>query len=502
MDERPAPSEPHLPRRRWVILAVMAIALVAAGLAWRGSRRRVPSAPLRVMLLPAHLEKGCALQADEALALDDLLRDALELGGGRAVSRVTELPPPADWARSPKEGLVIQLLPQRVGQRLRLDARYISAADLRRNGTWIRHDARPLLPADAVADLLRHLPGPRMRTDLPLLPAHPGSFWAYVDTYARMRREGPTDAGLAAAEKLAEQEANSAAIHRAVGFWFITRASRSDALGPEAVNTALAHCLRALELCPGYPAAVADFTRLKVESGAPREALATLQAALRQRPHSPQLLLYLAYAARFSGLDPLDRMAFDELDHVYLHPTRPFPFQAAFIHSDHRDRFLASLWVPPASTNWTLLAFYQGYIHLLEGRRPEALAAFRQVATGQRTQRMFETSELFQAILEDRRPEAQAILARLELRQIRTSLPDGELAFLLAEAAGLMGDAEKAVDLSQRAFAQGFGNLTWYQASPLLEAMRAQPRWPALERNMWERQRSLAATFPLESWGL
>jgi serine/threonine-protein kinase len=62
---------------------------------------------------------------------------------------------------------------------------------------------------------------------------------------------------------------------------------------------------------------------------------------------------------------------------------------------------------------------------------------------------------------------------------------------MAAEAAAFAGDLETAIDLVERSYDAGFFDLHWLEKCPLLDGMRADPRYPPLHAKVKARAEAI-----------
>ena len=97
---------------------------------------------------------------------------------------------------------------------------------------------------------------------------------------------------------------------------------------------------------------------------------------------------------------------------------------------------------------------------------------------------------------------AAALRQRITEKRSALRAPDGEFTFKLAEAAAFMGDRDRAVELGELAYIQGFGCTRWFEQSPLFAPARGTARWVALRQHLMERQATLESRFPPRRFNL
>ncbi|HJW08778.1 MAG TPA: tetratricopeptide repeat protein [Holophagaceae bacterium] len=483
-----------MPRLRALLLPLVLLALGAAGLLlvlrFRGPGVGKPKGP-RVML---QVEPDPSLSPAAARGLDLLLHDHLELHG-----TCTVMPWMADGDRRlaavERAGVLqLRLHPRRSGDDLALE----SAWSLRRAGAWTHHSSAAAEPLAALEALGGFLPTLRLRApDEAYAPRGPG-FWALSEAIGLGRMK--TDD--AQALRLARQSAASAprcATARATLALALLRSGVEDPGHPAEMLEELEEALR---LSPGHPRISYVAASILVEMGRHRDALELLRPAVAAHPDLPDPLQGVVYAARTSGLLDLAGRAHRAEERLLLGPPPRLPllvllYRREFIAFERHCR-------EGESQSPTLAHFYLGYLALARGATPEAKAELRQAwhPVDPGWEEIGSRARIWSLHLDGRRDEALAALADLERQRAGARAPDGEFTFMLAEAHGLLGDPDGALDQAQRALAQGFACTDWFERSPFLEPMRRHPRWFALRDHLQARQKLLEERFTPESFGL
>jgi hypothetical protein len=141
--------------------------------------------------------------------------------------------------------------------------------------------------------------------------------------------------------------------------------------------------------------------------------------------------------------------------------------------------------------------FYRGYARLLRKDHGGAAKYFHRAASVPGGNPAFRgLARIYDLDLAGRRQEALAELRRLWVERMPLRIPDGEFTFKLAEAFGYLGSPTEAQDVANRAFAQGFGCLRWYEESPFLKDARGTLRWVALEDHLKDRLALMETAYP------
>lgn len=252
---------------------------------------------------------------------------------------------------------------------------------------------------------------------------------------------------------------------------------------------------------PAHPRGVGGYCQLLADSGLHRDALSMLEEALRHRPGVPRLHRSLAYVARTAGLLDLARRALAEVGRLTDGHSGS--------HCENTYLYLGDLAAHRATCRLegtgrdTRVHFYLGYLALLAGDRAAALPAFRAAAAVEGGWYGFEElAALYADALEGRAEAAAGRLRGLAQQRAALRAPDGEFTFKLAEAAAFLGDRDRAAELGELAFTQGFGCTRWFEQSPLLATVRATARWEVLRQHLREREALLAARYPPRRFNL
>ena len=259
---------------------------------------------------------------------------------------------------------------------------------------------------------------------------------------------------------------------------------------------------RAVDLIPGYPRATFLWSLMLTDMGNQGIALRALDDAVHLRPRVPDLYLGLTYAGRTSGLLAGAHSAMSRRQALLfpLAPTSYWTVETTDLYLGDWAAFEQDLLQARAVREDAGILFYLGYLALLRGDRPAALAHMKAAGASTGSSPFQDLSRVYRALLEERIADGLAELRSIDDVRGKLRIPDGELTFKQAEAYSLLGDADRAVDCATRAFVQGFSCARWYETSPFLEKMRTHPRWPTLRRNVRERQAVLEGSFPPSSF--
>lgn len=481
-------------------LAFGLILAIGSGLAWALARAGARK-PVRILLVTPAQGPDSGLDAVDCRAIGALVQDRLECYGRMAVTSVTELPRDLGPLRASAHTRVFLLEPRRQGNNLILGLQEV-AGELMQPGEgtrWTKHPARPLPPVQAFADFDRVVGV--VRPDVPgyLTPRDPGRFWDLVRATALRLQNDRMGEAAGLARTVVEGEPDCATGWVLLGNIQYRRLLNHPAsFRQEQVEVEML-LKRGLSLVPGHPRGTLLLSLLESDSGNQRDALNLLIQARRYQPNNPLLLTGVVYAARGAGLLTLARRAMDLRDSLAFAEYLPQAVDITCLYTGEIPRFEASLQDRPGHLRNTtgVLAFYRGYLALVQGDRVKAhgeFSAARQAPHGYPN--IIRLSEVFDLILDGRKDEAWKALRAFDQERLGMREPDGEFTIRLAEAYALIGDRASAMEMASRAFARGFGCTAWYERSPLLAPLRELPRWKALMQHLRERQNLMEEAFP------
>lgn len=446
----------------------------------------------RVILLQLPVE---GIDPSQSLGLGLLIKDQMEVASGATILVPPERPQESLLASLPNEDVVVKFQGQRVGDLLALRMEWIASKDLRAGKAWSVLETGPLPPQEAFARLKQRGPLPVLRPGAEqLLPHTPARFWDLAKA-ASIQEDSAASQNLTLLRELSVTESGSAAV------WLTLGEYRYRMLWTQSVNTdmpqleALGAFDKALHLIPGYPRAALLKGLLLTDVGNQREAIRSLAEAHTLRRGVPELYSGLAYAGRTCGLlEGASRAiaARDKLSEPFQ-LSMPWVADNTYLYAGQWGTFRATL----GDRKDPFLYFYRGYLSILEGRQDLALPFFLAGAANRSTSLPFsDLCHIYAEGIQGHQDQALEDLKTFGTARGRLQIPDGELTFKVAEAYGFLGKRDESIETAGRAFAQGFGCLSWYERSPLLEVARRSPRWPSLRQHLQERHSAMERSFP------
>jgi tetratricopeptide (TPR) repeat protein len=482
----------------FLALPALGILLLVAWAVRRADPRH--QSPQRVLVVALPSRESGALEPALQQALATLLKDHLEFHGRASVTQSPGVPGSADQPAG-REGWVLAFTAFRRGQDLEVRSWVGPLASVPVDPPL--QGPGPRNPLAALVGATAGLPG-ILATEDPgalLAPRNPEAFWNLLQAQALLDQGRNGEGTLALAEACAKVSPDCASPMILKGQILASRAQETDLVGSEVLDGARESLEAALRLAPEHPRGSHLLARLLADTGRMREALDRARRLARAFPHSYANYQTLSYVGRTSGLMDLFEAGAAGYDNILLDRRHPPRMQIGLLYVGRWDAFEATLWPRSGGGGSGAIPFHLGYLELLRGRREQARIQFARVKeAGPDALRYRQLAEVFRLALEGRSPEALAALEVLDRELYRLRGTDGEFTFNLAEAYAFLGRREEALDQAERAVAQGFTCLRWYEQSPLVAPLRASPRWASLLQTLRERQGRLAELFPLSDF--
>lgn len=437
---------------------------------------------------------GETLRPGEAQILGRMLATLMEAHPGITVHHLA--PGQAPWGL-PGPWTRLVLRPRRVGTNLQIGLLRQSWRGSLPAGQVLDIVGTPDRPLDALGHVLEGM-GLEMpdtpQDHLAFFPDSPQAFWNLVSLQA-----APLEGGTAL-ESLEGLRALLATHPRTPGLWLAfgrvletqlwAHPDRGATDLHQEVRQAFEH---AQDLAPGHPEVIAALAQHLALRGEHAQALELLKPQLRLRPDHPRLLAAAATATRDAGLLTLARRFHASGPQHHHVPDSSQSLDRLHLYTGEWELYEREIEDVMRLGSCSLTAFNLGYLRMLQKRPKEAETAFEQAARGQGPHA--ELAELFLDILRGEPASARVRLTYVGRARIGHLVPDGTLAFHMAEAAAALGELEMADELAARAYAQGFCCLTWYEHSPFLASLQGSAAFRDLLVRISERQQSLARTY-------
>lgn len=468
-------------------LRLLMVLLLGSALAWTGRtlwRNWFPGSPSLIVLLADSTPwRGFTPSQEKGLLI--LMADSLEISAGLPVVLGGDL-----LGEVPPEASVVRLKGSRTQGTFTVDA------TLSRGSHRLKSWRASGVPLDLFRALLEPF-RPQGQWAVSLIPAEPEDFGTLLEITG-LESDWDTNPQLKPAHDLLKRVPGCASGWLALAgleHRGLVLSADSNPMGQEGCQD---HFQRAIAMLPSYPRAIHHYAIYLTDIGNQREALEQLEPAIRTYPRVGQLRSALAYAARTAGLLEVGIQAVESRDRLQgVTKTGSGLAENVHLYRGDFEQFRVTLGQHSLSRAEPIMDFYRGYLYLLKGERGAALTAFQQVADHPGSKVLFEDlAKVYALALEGRAREALQILDPLREQRLRLRVPDGEYTFKLAEAYGFLGRNDDALLVAERAFSQGFGCTRWYEATPLLAAIRDSPRWRGLIQHLQDRQALLEARFP------
>jgi tetratricopeptide (TPR) repeat protein len=241
---------------------------------------------------------------------------------------------------------------------------------------------------------------------------------------------------------------------------------------------------RALALSPDLPMAHRWLTHLEAEQGRADIAVARLLAHAKVNRNDALLFAGLVHACRYAGLVEASLAAHAEARR--LDPTVLTSVEYTYAQAGDAERLRAIL-VPEAGAGRIEALFP---LLGIAGADPAALAAWARLDLARLAPAYQLTLTAMHAAATRPADEALPLLDR-----VLTAYNDPEAFFLVACAQARLGAVERAATVIAEVVRGGFVPAAVLAQSPVLDAVRAAPGWPAVEAEARRRHALAAAIF-------
>lgn len=479
---------------------LVGLCLSLAGWFWHAHRN---TPPLRILLVTPPPAANAGLDAYACRALTSALQDRLESHPDCAITPTTRMPSPTASPAPTGPWVAVIVEPRLVNGNLCFLQRWSQQEGAYRDTGWhqayVTHDV-PLRALEQAAQLLTFVKLPK--ASRPLLPENRQAFWTWVELEALRLRDPNEGSGVARSLALLDQD-RTIPEHWLTYANFLYRAymNHPEQAAPRAHLDIQFAYQQAMTLAPDLPRAAFLLAQVRTTLGAHHEALDDLRQQLQTRPNHPLLLSGVASSARCAGLLDLASQIQRRRDRMALTAYQPLVVDLGLLYTGEWPTLEARLSEQPGHLRQTIVLFYKGYLALLQGRKDQALEQFRRVqAEPTGYVNYVQLAKAFQLILENHPEEARDILRAFRQNRVGLKVMDGELTFRIAEATALAGDAMEAVDLSRRAFAQGFTCLPWYERSPLMASLQGYSSYRAVVLQVQDRQAVFQQRHPASQY--
>jgi DNA-binding winged helix-turn-helix (wHTH) protein/tetratricopeptide (TPR) repeat protein len=268
----------------------------------------------------------------------------------------------------------------------------------------------------------------------------------------------------------------------------------SCALNKEGYTRALDAANEALRLVPGYSSAIGLKATVLAETGRIEEAYEVLKTAEGRDPGSPDLQSFLFYVLDYSGYNLEARRHLEKLHEIdpnflTLRGWTPNPY----LYTGEIDRFLHTL---PA-TDTPLFAYYRGLALFVGGRTAEARKVLEPSYEQFPNDPFSKLARALVAVI-DRQPDvARFVLGEFVRQRAAVQSSDGEMRYKIAQLYALAGEQEAALRELRLAIEDGFFNVPYFQADPLMAGLRNDAAFARIVAKAAERHAAFGKRYSL-----
>jgi serine/threonine-protein kinase len=248
---------------------------------------------------------------------------------------------------------------------------------------------------------------------------------------------------------------------------------------------------KALSLDPGLVDIRVYMANLLTDTGRVEEAVPLLREALTTNPNFAEAHWELGYAYRFAGV--LDESVAESEQSRRIDPEVKINSSAinGYLYRGEYKRFRDS--IPAGNSGYTL--FYRGLAEYYLSDFAAAQADFDRAYALDTTTLPAPIGEGISEGLKHRPAEGLKILQATEARFNEQGVSDPEMLYKLAQGYAVLGDAKSALRVLQQSADGGFFCAPYLAKDPLMNSLRAYPRFKELEAQIENRHDQFVQRF-------
>lgn len=234
---------------------------------------------------------------------------------------------------------------------------------------------------------------------------------------------------------------------------------------------------RALSLRPDEIITQIYMANLLTDTGRVEAAVPLLREALKTNPNQAEIHWELGYAYRFAGM--LHESASECERARQLDPGVKLTSSTlnAYLYLGEYDKFLESL---PKTDDAALIAFYRGFGEYYKNDLDQAATNFDHALELDRTLLQAEIGQAFRFGIYHENTRAAASLHALEIKVNERGVADPEAIYKIAQAYASIGDKSSALRVLHRSIESGFFPHPYLASDPLLDSLRSESGFPEL----------------------
>ncbi len=253
------------------------------------------------------------------------------------------------------------------------------------------------------------------------------------------------------------------------------------------IEKGLALYQKALEADAASPAILSLSGLYLVELGRLDEAVTLLRRALQLNPNYAEGHLWLSQAYRYGGMLQESRVEAELA--LRLDPSiREYSTVNTYLYLGEYEKFLQSM---PRTQLGARIFFYRGLARYSQRDLPQAESEFRQAHELEPARPHAQFAQAFLHVLAGENEEGIRLLRRSE----RGYQADGEMLYKVAQAYAVLGDKPSALRLLRQSIAHNFYCYPYFARDPLLESLRAEPKYSALMELARQRHEAFRRKF-------